>query len=401
MNPYAGRSLPKPSDHPTPVPGRRGTSGPNGDRAARTARRRVMRAALARLTPFLHRPDRYQVVQSLKAAAAAIIAWALTGWWLEAPMALMAPWAAVALVQGTVYRSLRTAVQLFVMIAAGTLLAAGAAALTGDTMIAMVVALPLATLLGNLAPVGGQGLYASTTALFVLAYGSYSLPAVGHRLLETLVGAAVGVAVNAVVLPPVHSLHAGKLAAALPRDCARLLREMGDGLEEYDAQRAESWNRSANDLLTALSELYVGRRWDSESFRLNPVRRLRRSTPAPSADWDIVWARVANRLLGLTLTLWETASENRELPRPPDRALDELGRLLSAASDACTAYGTIMAHGDDEEGRDRRDTALADAHRALAALKGRLHGQEPDVGAAIGSLVADCQALLDDLTPEA
>ncbi len=42
-------------------------------------------------------------------------------------------------------------------------------------MIAMVVALPLATLLGNLAPVGGQGLYASTTALFVLAYGSYSL----------------------------------------------------------------------------------------------------------------------------------------------------------------------------------------------------------------------------------
>ncbi len=161
----------------------------------------------------------------------------------------------------------------------------------------------------------------------------------------------MGVAVNAVVLPPVHSLHAGKLAAALPRDCARLLREMGDGLEEYDAQRAESWNRSANDLLTALSELYVGRRWDSESFRLNPVRRLRRSTPAPSADWDIVWARVANRLLGLTLTLWETASENRELPRPPDRALDELGRLLSAAADACTAYGTIMAHGDDEEAR--------------------------------------------------
>ncbi|MFD7421116.1 FUSC family protein [Streptomyces californicus] len=401
MNPYAGRSLPKPRDHPTPAPGRWGTSGPNGDRTARTARRRVMRAALARLTPFLHRPDRYQVVQSLKAAAAAIIAWALTGWWLDAPMALMAPWAAVALVQGTVYRSLRTAVQLFVMIAAGTLLAAGAAALTGDTMIAMVVALPLATLLGNLAPVGGQGLYASTTALFVLAYGSYSLPAVGHRLLETLVGAVVGVAVNAVVLPPVHSLHAGKLAAALPRDCARLLREMGDGLEEYDAQRAESWNRSANDLLTALSELYVGRRWDSESFRLNPVRRLRRSTPAPSADWDIVWARVANRLLGLTLTLWETASENRELPRPPDRALDELGRLLSAAADACTAYGTIMAHGDDEEGRDRRDTALADAHRALASLKGRLDGQEPDVGAAIGSLVADCQALLDDLTPEA
>lgn len=124
-----------------------------------------MKAALARPAPRPHRPDRYQVVQSLKAAAAPIIAWALTGGWLEAPMALMAPWAAVALVRGTVYRSLRTAVQIVLMITAGTLL-------------------------GNPAPAGGQGLYASTTALFVLAYGSYSWPAVGHRLLETLAGAA-------------------------------------------------------------------------------------------------------------------------------------------------------------------------------------------------------------------
>ncbi|MFF9580061.1 hypothetical protein ACF1BA_33090 [Streptomyces rubiginosohelvolus] len=111
-----------------------------------------MKAALARLAPRLYRPDRYQVVQSLKAAAAAIIAWALTGWWLEAPMALMAPWAAVALVQGTVYRSLRTAVQIVLMITAGTLLAAGAATFTGNTMIAVAVALPLATLLGNWLP---------------------------------------------------------------------------------------------------------------------------------------------------------------------------------------------------------------------------------------------------------
>lgn len=146
-------------------------------------------------------PDRYQLVQSLKAAAAAALAWALTGWWLAAPMALMAPWAAVALVQGTVYRSVRSAVELLAMMSSGTLLAAGAAAITGNTMAAMLIALPLTVLLGNWLPVGEQGLYAPTTALFVLAYGTYSLPAVGHRLLETVVGAAVGIAVNAIVLP--------------------------------------------------------------------------------------------------------------------------------------------------------------------------------------------------------
>ncbi|SCF92905.1 FUSC family protein [Streptomyces sp. Cmuel-A718b] len=252
-----------------------------------------MKAALvARLAPRLHRPARYQVVQSLKAAAAAIIAWALTGWWLEAPMALMAPWAAVALVQGTVYRSLRTAVQIVLMITAGTLLAAGAAAFTGNTMIAVVVALPLTTLLGHLAPVGGQGLYAPTTALFVLAYGSYSWPAVGHRLLETLVGAAVGIAVNALVLPPVHSLHVSRLASALPRDSAHLLRDLADGMEDYDASRAEQWHRSAKDLLAALSELYVGRGGTPRASGSTPAaasaagRPLRRPTGTSSGpEW--------------------------------------------------------------------------------------------------------------------
>ncbi|MEU2823464.1 hypothetical protein ABZ763_14600 [Streptomyces bacillaris] len=146
------------------------------------------------------------MVQSLKAAGAAAVAWAVTGWWLEAPMALMA---------------------------------AGAALLTGSTMTALFIALPPAVLLGNWARAGGQGLYAPTTALFVLAYGSCSLPAVGHRLLETAVGAAVGIAVNSLVLPPVHSRHVNTLAYALPRDCARLLGELSDGIREgYDEERA-------------------------------------------------------------------------------------------------------------------------------------------------------------------
>ncbi|SCD62335.1 hypothetical protein GA0115261_1010625, partial [Streptomyces sp. OspMP-M43] len=35
-------------------------------------------------------PERDTLVQSLKAAGAAIAAWALSGWWFQAPMALLA-----------------------------------------------------------------------------------------------------------------------------------------------------------------------------------------------------------------------------------------------------------------------------------------------------------------------
>ncbi|THA71246.1 FUSC family protein [Streptomyces sp. A0958] len=347
-------------------------------------------------------PGRYQLVQSLKAAAAAALAWALTGWWLAAPMALMAPWAAVALVQGTVYRSLRSAVELLAMMASGTLLAAGAAAVTGDTMSAMLIALPLTVLLGNWAPVGEQGLYAPTTALFVLAYGSYSLPAVGHRLLETAVGAVVGIAVNAIVLPPVHSLHVKTLACALPRDCARLLRELSEGVvKEYDEEQAGRWHRAAGELPGALSELRAARGWASESFRFNPGHRMRRSTPSPSDTWDVLWAQVGNRLLTLTLTLWETASERRALPRPPGRSLEDLSLVLAAAGKVCAADQTLMEQGPDDECLERRAGHLDEARRALADAMGHLHGPGTDTRASLGSLLACCQALLDDLMPGA
>lgn len=360
----------------------------------------AVRERLGALTSDVRLPGRYQLVQSLKAAAAAALAWALTGWWLAAPMALMAPWAAVALVQGTVYRSLRSAVELIAMMASGTLLAAGAAAVTGNTMTAMLIALPLTVLLGNWLPVGEQGLYAPTTALFVLAYGTYSLSAVGHRLLETVVGAVVGIAVNAIVLPPVHSLHVRTLACALPRECSRLLRELSEGLvEEYDEERAERWHRAAGALPGALSDLRAARGWSTESFRFNPGHRMRRSTPSPSERWDVVWAQVGNQLLSITLTLWETASERRALPRPPGPFLEDLSTVLAAASEVCAADETTMEQGPDDTCLEERAGHLTGARRALADAKRHLRGPGPDAGASLGSLVAGCQALLDDLTP--
>ncbi|MGW1185999.1 aromatic acid exporter family protein [Streptomyces drozdowiczii] len=366
----------------------------------RTGKAAAARERLGEVASDIRFPDRYQLVQSLKAAAAAALAWAVTGWWLAAPMALMAPWAAVALVQGTVYRSLRSAMELLAMMASGTLLAAGAAAVTGNTMTAMLVALPLTVLLGNWLPVGEQGLYAPTTALFVLAYGTYSLHAVGHRLLETVVGAAVGIAVNAIVLPPVHSLHVRNLAVTLPRDCSRLLRDLSEGIvEEYDEERAEGWHRTAGELPGALSELRAARGWSTESFRFNPGHRMRRSTPSPSERWDVVWAQVGNQLLTITLTLWETASERRALPRPPGPSLKDLSVVLAAASEVCAADRTIMEQGPDDACLRERAGHLSEARQALAAAKRHLHGPGPDAGASLGSLVAGCQALLDDLTP--
>ncbi|CAM5734031.1 hypothetical protein SMICM304S_05212 [Streptomyces microflavus] len=95
--------------------------------------------------------------------------------------------------------------QQFAIIALGTVWASGAMALTRDrTMAAMLLTLPFMMLLGNYRRFGNQGIYGATTALFVITAGVSSTSTVGHRLLETLIGAAIGLLVNAFVLPPVH-----------------------------------------------------------------------------------------------------------------------------------------------------------------------------------------------------
>ncbi|MFI1411878.1 aromatic acid exporter family protein [Streptomyces sp. NPDC020707] len=335
-------------------------------------------------------PERDTAIQSLKAAGAALLAWALAGWWWNAPMALLAPWTALFLVQSTVYRSLLTALQQVVVVVTGTLLATAALALTGDTMAAMALALPLTVLLGNYTRLGTQGLYAPTAALFVLAYGSYSGFDILHRLLETLLGAAIGIAVNATVLPPDHAGHVRRLRARLPQDSASLLYEVADGIETpYDEKRARGWYDSAVRLADVVTELRTARRWSDESRRFNPGRRLRRSAvPPPAAEWDFTWDRITEHIRAITRSLSEAVSY-------PESALGVqsiLSPLLRAAGDVLDCRNGTA----DERHRAREAlrTALA-AHGRLASV---LADDRRTVAPALGGLTADTERLLDDLS---
>ncbi|WP_328497810.1 aromatic acid exporter family protein [Streptomyces sp. NBC_00414] len=334
-------------------------------------------------------PERDTAVQSLKAAGAALLAWALAGWWWNAPMALLAPWTALFLVQSTVYRSLLTALQQVVVVLTGTLLAAGALALTHNTMAAMALALPLTVLLGNYARLGTQGLYAPTAALFVLAYGSYSGFDIMHRLLETLLGAAIGIAVNAGVRPPVHSRRVHHLRGRLPQDCAYLLHTVADGVEEsYDQERARGWYDSAVRLTDVVTELRTARRWSDESDRFNPGRRLRRSASAaapPPADRDFTWDRITERIRAATRSLSEAAAL-------PDPVPGILSPLLRAAGDVLDSRD-----GTADERHRALDTATAAQHRLASVVADGRPGTAP----ALDGLITDLRRLLEDLSPVA
>ncbi|MFH8798522.1 aromatic acid exporter family protein [Streptomyces sp. NPDC017936] len=316
--------------------------------------------------------ERDLVVQALKAALAAVLAWFVASDWLGDPMVLMAPWVALVLVRATVYGSLRQAAQQWTAICAGTLLASAAQALTGNTLGALALSVPPLMLLAHWPRFGDQGVYAATTAVFTLASGAVSASAVGHRMGQAALGAVIGVTVNALVLPPVHLRDVRENLAALARESGETLRTVAAGLRdgEWDAATAADWTHAAERLERRCENLRSARSWSRESLRLTagPLRALHRvPLDVPPESEDARWGRVADHVGVLTRTLAVAADADRA-PAPPEAAaLRVYARLLELLGDACTAEaGRLLGAGGGrpEAGTRPRTEAEAEHERA-------------------------------------
>ncbi|MGW4430743.1 FUSC family protein [Streptomyces tendae] len=351
--------------------------------------------------------ERDLIVQSLKAAGAALIAWAVAGVWLGDPMALMAPWVALVLVQATVYSSVRQAGQQFAAICVGALLASAAQAITEDNTGALVLSLPVLMLAANWSRFGRQGIYAATTAVFVLASGTaVSAAAVGHRVGQAALGAVVGVAVNALVLPPIHLRDVRENLAALAREAGDLLHSVADDLREtrWDAQSAADWSRQAAWLERRLDALYSARSWSRESLRMTsgPLRRLRRGpTVVPPEDEDRRWSRVCGNLTALTRTLAVAADEHRT-PAPPDGpVLDRYARLLRLIGDACHAEaGRLVGERAGAGPEAATGATMEELHRRLQEGLREHAGQGAARTAVLGTLLLQAENLWAEVVPE-
>ncbi|GHH86400.1 FUSC family protein [Streptomyces sulfonofaciens] len=348
-------------------------------------------------------PERDTVVQSCKAAGAAIAAWALTGWWLKAPLALLAPWTALTLVETTVYRSFRSGLQQLAVIMAGAVWASFAMAATGgSTLGAMLIALPAMVLFGTYRRFGAQGLYGATTSLFVIAYGSYSPSAVGHRLLETLTGAVIGIGVNACVLPPVHLRNVREQLARLPRDSAALLRTMAEALRtRWTASDAESWHDQARRLARIPAAVSEARRWTMESSRLNPGTRLRRTGPEPPGpDHDLRWRSVTGHLVTITRALDGLSDEDARLNAPGSAFLTRYAELADQMADFCDEEAHALESGSapcSPRGEEPRRTA-EEAWRLYDRLATDFTEQSGVPVAVSGELLVESSQLLRALT---
>jgi hypothetical protein len=313
----------------------------------------------------LRRPGRERevVVQSAKAALAAVGALLVTGPW-AGTHAFLAPYAAVLSVTSTVRGSWTGAARQAGTVAAGVVLAH----LVGLLVPAVTVALPLVVLLGLLVgrwrQFGPDGWWVAITALIVVVNGTAAnaLDLAGWLALS-LCGSLVGALVNTLLLPPVHLRDARRAVATLIAEVAAQLRDMAgtvhDGWSEADARR---WAHSARGLRRAVQRADDAVWYGRESVRWNPRRRHIRRADSPLAGRDVVdrLSRVSERVLQVSVLLGNLAERadhdgDPELAVLLERladAVDVLGERpdeLAAALDAPAAEARRLRDGSGEQ----------------------------------------------------
>lgn len=168
---------------------------------------------------------RAPLLQVLKSAAATIAAWLIAGWLIPGPLPVFAAIAALLVVQPSVNQSLAKALERSAGVILGVVIAVLLSLLLGGqnwvVLAAVVVALLIAWALRASTGTGNQ---VAISAVLVLALGSSNPDYALERILETLIGAAIGFVVNVAVVPPV-------LSAPARRDIGMLGRELGASLD--------------------------------------------------------------------------------------------------------------------------------------------------------------------------
>ncbi|MFD9096724.1 aromatic acid exporter family protein [Streptomyces collinus] len=348
--------------------------------------------------------ERDLAVQALKAALAAWVAWAVSGWWLHAPVAFVAPWVAVVLVESTVYRSIARGLQQLAAIAVGTVVATALGLLLRDTMTAMALVMPVVMLLGHWRRLGSQGIYAATGALFVLTDGPVALSTSAARLGEGLFGAVVGIAVNALIRPPVYLRDTQAVLRDATDEAHDILRAVADGLAEsrWDAEEAGAWHERALRLRRLVEQAYASLERSRESLRANLRHRRRVESAGQGYDDAVLVLDYASvHTTGVTRTVLEATAEERADHRPHPELSRRYARFLNQTARALRLYShSRFDHARDDELRE----AVTELRSTLQELRrdlARSTTDDPDEVATYGTLLAQAHRLADRLVASA
>lgn len=338
------------------------------------------------------RLERGTLRQVAKTALAATLSWELADRLLDSPLPALAALGAILTVQGTVKGTVALGIQQVVGVTVGVGAALLATRVLGVHTWSVGVVILGALVVGHLLRLGRQTNQVAISALLVLALGtSYG----GVRVVDTLLGAVVGVLINALVAPPTHVQAAAEQVARVGEDLGLLLADIGSRLRgDWDTAVAQGWLHRARELDAARQEAGEAVRRGDESLRYNPLASSEAESVARLIEAHTALEHVATQLRGIARALSDL---HRRDPSPAEQAvLAGLADLLEQAGTAVAAFGRLQADAGKARDELMRAHTAAVAARAEASDALRLLPSEEDPRTLV-SLFVDAGRMLHEI----
>ena len=329
---------------------------------------RLINAGLLRL----RLRSRAALARAVRLTGAAVAAFVVAQVLFPETLPILAPLTALLVVEVTLKDIVTSGVQRVASVTAGVLLAVAFSAVVGMSWWSLGALVAVSIMIGQLLRLGPHMLEVPISAMLVLAVGGAEAAAT-DRIMETLIGAAVGVAVN-VIFPP--AIRAGTAAEAVHRFASELSKLLttaaGELRDPITMAQAARWMDDARDLARHVPRIDKAVQDAEQSRRLNARALVVPDTSSTlRADLDALeHTTVAVRSMFRSIL-----DGVRDHPTPdPSRGEDlrlVFSALLEDVATAVQAFGDLaLAEGTDRI--DAREKALGTALDSLREARDRI-----------------------------
>ncbi|MDF3311990.1 aromatic acid exporter family protein [Rhodococcus sp. T2V] len=329
-------------------------------------------------------PERVALVQAIKATGAAVLAWVVASRVFDFSQPFLAPWSAIFIVEATVYRSVRSAAQQISAVTVAVVLTTAVAAVIPWELLTLTVAVLVGLLIGQWHRFGESGPWIGITALLLLTSGATAETLLVERLAETVLGAGIGLVINATIFPPVYGDTARRATHRLATELAALLTDLATVLRENEPPpHADAWARQAKAAIGLVRQAERAVEWSAESRRLNLRQRVvRLGTPTEDPGWVFISLRnVWPYVEEIAQAVRTVVEHQRPFVYPDTVSRTGFAEVLDRLADV------VRLRGEGHSGGADFDAAVESARSALDDLDDRLEAPETvTFGSAAGVL---------------
>jgi len=316
--------------------------------------------------------SRAAMARALRLTGAAVAAFAVAELLFSETVPILAPLTALLVVEINLKDIVTSGLQRVASVTAGVLLAVVFSSIVGLSWWSLGVLIAVSILIGQLLRLGPHMLEVPISAMLVLAVGGAEAAAM-DRISETLIGAAVGVAVNLLFPPAIRADSAADAVHRFASELSKLLRtaaaELRDPITEQQAQR---WMDDARDLSRHVPRIDKALQDADQSRRLNPRALVVPNTSSTlRADLDgLEHTTVAVRSMFRTILDGVRDHPTADPSRGEDSRL-VFAALLGDVAAAVQAFGDLArAEGTDQV--DVTEGALSTTLNTLREARDRI-----------------------------